>query len=187
MSNISRRKSNESIKFGQLTEYKAALVYFLGLRNFYILIQCRMELKKKTKRPHNANALNIARLVSPMVWSCNLCNVNNSTRMNELISLEICTKFLVNCIFKKTRKYRNFGEWNKNKTWVKKNIFSLFRENVVGGSLNQKNKLISPNVRDNFFQKSCWKWRRETSSRPLPENFNKSKASGQQISFNIFW
>ena len=54
------------------------LLLIFGLRNFFILIQRRrMELKEKKKknRPHNANALNISRLISPMIRLCNVCNV----------------------------------------------------------------------------------------------------------------
>ena len=50
--------------------------------------------------------------------------------------------------------------------------------------------LIEYNKRNFFFQKSCNKWDRETSSRPLfvfEKTLYDEKESDLQLSFNIFW
>ena len=51
-------------------------------------------------------------------------------------------------------------------------------------------QLIDCNVRNTFRQKSCRKWVRETSSRPLfvfKKAIYEEKVSGQHLNFNIFW
>ena len=51
-------------------------------------------------------------------------------------------------------------------------------------------QLIKYSMINNFLQRSCRKWARETSSRLLlffKKAIYSLKASGQHLSFNIFW
>ena len=66
------------------------------------------------------------------------------------------------------------------------------RPNITRSKDNQTMKLgqsVEYNVRNIFSQKAFRKLRRETSSRPpfFKKALCKVKASGQHLSFNIFW